>query len=466
MAEKMTPGALMALAEENSRHHELFLDGVEQQLTEANTQRMLLEQDIIARLRNTPAAELADDPSLEFEVRQALRERQLEHSRLRQQLHGAERDVAQSLDAFRELQNQRETLDLQVRRELEQTPAYLDLTQQLQVAIEAQPHLANRYSLIQEECANKLPAFGTNPVYRYLRERKFDTPHYSAGRFNRVIDCWLARKVNFRQNHCNEQILLAMRTHVEDALINNQTQAEQLVERRHEQLAAALRLVGMHDLSIKRTLLAKQIVLAKGRADAVHDQLADYINGEDPLAANICQWLDAQLQNQDIDAVLEQVGKSSSKLHAWATRQRQTLRDLAVQLEALCDSQEQVTNTYKAAKELEWALRNGLFAERCCEAQCDCACHQAAECTCTGDCSEECECWCHQYCACDYDYDRDYRYQQTMDYEQLIATYMKGNLALNDLMQLFERQRAPLPNAAAIAHAPTCSTASTDCTPS
>ncbi|WP_461529622.1 hypothetical protein [Pseudomonas sp. 210_17 TE3656] len=459
-AANMTPATLMAIVEDNSRSFEVAMNKVRQQVAGIYERQMLMEQDVIASLQDKPSAQLGMNSSLEFEVRQAVRERQLEYSRLREQLRVVEQEVAQSLQAFRAVQKEREALDIRVRRELEKTPAYINLTQQLQQAIERQPQIVSNYAVILQECTDKLPAFYTNPYYRFLRERNFDTEHYPYGRFNRMLDEWLAKRINFRQNYRNEQILLAMRDHVETAQGNQHTQAAILNEQLFEHTTSALRQAGLEGLSIRIKLLAKQIVLTKERSDNLYDQLEAFIHGEDPQAEDIFQWLSEQLGQRDIDEVLEQVARFSPADSAWATHQRQTLRDLYVEIETLRESEDQAIQIYKTAMDLECALRDSLAAERSCEEHCDCECHNPPQCYCNDFCTDDCNCKCHRYCACDYNYDVAYSYQQTLDYQELIANYMKGNLTLNDLMKLFERERESLP------HMATTRATVTDCIPS
>ncbi|ROL74545.1 hypothetical protein [Pseudomonas vranovensis] len=437
----MTSGTIMAAVEDNALHFEEILGNAEQALVDAQEFQVLLEQDIIAGLRCTPSARLKDDPAPEFEVRQALRERQMEHARLRLQQKQAQQDVVQSLHALRSLHKQREVLEQKVRVELSNAPESISLSQQLQLATQARQSVAAHYGAILEECTTKLPVFDSSPIYSFLRKRQFGTSQYHSFPVLCALDGWLAKKVGYLQNRGNEQILLAMRAHIDTEQAERNGLIASLEQQILEQSRVAQRQSGLEALHVKRSLLAKQVVMAKERVLEIDCLLDEFSEFKDSRALDIYKWLTYQLHYRDLEAVLEQVGKFSPSDYHWTSRQRQALRDHSLHLRSLEVDRQQARQTHHLAAQLEHTLRASLLAEQSCEQQCDCH-YQQADCHCNASCSDACSCRCHNFCACTYNYDLNAICIDTQDYPQMLASYMKGNLALDDLMKLFARPHA------------------------
>ncbi|NER62119.1 hypothetical protein G3435_23510 [Pseudomonas sp. MAFF212428] len=241
----MKPSKLIGIVASNSRSYEQVLRGAEQDLADATERQMGLEQDILTRLRSIATLQLEHTPSLQQEVLQALQQRQQAQGQLRQQLAEVEQGIAQSVQTSHSLQEQLDALDQQARGQLAQDPAYVELMQQLEQATEANQEALTGHAEIRQECADKLPLFGRNPIYHFLRDRDFGTAQYRHGRISRWLDNWLARQVNYAGNRSNEVNLLNMQQRNEALQAERDAQLAALRETTAARLADAQRQAGM-----------------------------------------------------------------------------------------------------------------------------------------------------------------------------------------------------------------------------
>lgn len=422
----MTPGSLMALVEDNVRHYENILTGFQTTLLKATAQDMLLTQDTIANLRRIEAAPI-EHPALDQQVRHALQERQQQESKYRAQLAEVENDITQLVSEFRALVNQREQrLPLLWQAHILH-PDYTSLMRQGQDIIQARQRLQDSLAQLVEERDKKMPAYETNPFYVYLRTRRYGTDDYSRGRLFRQCDDWLASKVNYRENRRNELILRSMPDSVATLVEAHNARLLTLDEQNVANWAKAGGGLRADATTLRRTLLAKQIIAAKTRANAAYDQLVLFIDCEDSYTQDIERWIDAQLGNHSIDDILEMLVNECPEHSNTLNQYWSKLADSSNRVEGLEENVDKALEDYHHAKELEWGLRSLREEETECDEQCTCACHHDED--------------FQGQCPCMYDDERYYTYSPELDCTGLITGYMKRNLALDDLMSLFNDQR-------------------------
>lgn len=422
----MTPGTLAALVEDNARHHENILTDYQTGLGKAYAQDLLLQQDIIADLRDVQGGPI-DYPALEPQVRHALQERPRHEAKWGEQLDRAEQDIAQLLREFRDLVSQREQRMPQVWRNYVQQPVFIEMTRQTQELQQAHGRLRDAHSQLVEERDRKMPAYESNQFYVYLRSRRYGTDDYSRGKLFRQLDDWLANKVNYRENRRNELVLRSMPDDVETLLDDYITRLQAIEDQNSANWNAATSDLQGDASALRRTLLAKQIVAAKQRANAAYDELEAFTRAEDSLAQDIEQWLGAQTGDRDLPEVLEAMIEDGVGHHATLVRHWDALSTLQARIESLNESTDQAMADYNHAKELEWSLRNLRNEEIMCPAQCECRCHSDAN--------------FEGQCPCLYNDERYYTYPSSLGGQGLISSYMKRNLTLEDVMTLFRSQR-------------------------
>jgi|GEM_PF-6800121 len=422
----ITPGTLVAMVEDNVRHHENILSGYQASDLRAYGRKLALMQDIICslgELPNTPIRQI----ELESQVRHALAERQNALTKAQRQLDAVEQEIGQLLDEFRALVRQREQRLAQTWRDHLQQPVFAELIQQREELAESHARLNDSLTRIAEERDRKMPAYEGNPFYVHLRTRRYATDDYARRGLLRQFDDWLARKVNYRENRRNELILRSMPDSVGRLLDGYTARIQALEEQNNANWEAAIGLLRGDASVLRKSLLAKQIIAAKLRANSAYEELEAFIDGEDEYAHDIDQWLGTQLRQRDLYDVLEKLIEQHPDDRDGFDRHWEALNAINEQLDSLDESAEQAMDDYLHAKELEWGLRELRAAEATCEATCTCACHDPE--------GREGQ------CPCLYNDERYYSYPASLDCAGLISSYMKRNLTVDDLKDLFDNQR-------------------------
>lgn len=422
----MTPGTLVALVEDNVRHYENILTTLQIALYKADAQDMLLAQDIIAKLRRIESAPIAH-PELDLQVRHALQERHQQEAKWRAQLEAAELDITGLIGEFRALVAQREQRFAQTWQDYIAQPAYAALQRQVQELLQARQPAQDSLARLVEERDSKMPAYENNPFYVHLRTRRYSTDDYVGSRLFRSFDDWLATKVNYRENRRNELILRSMPDRVAVLVDEYSVRLKALEEQNNASWAQTIDELSNGATAQRRTLLAKQIIAAKTRANTAYNELLAYLDGEDSYTQDIDNWIDQQLGDQHLEDILG-VLVNECPTHEKSLSQYWTaVAESSTRLTDLDERVDSALGDYQHAKELEWALRNLRTEETNCVEGCNCACHQ----------QEDFE----GQCPCLYDDERYYHYPPGLDCAGLIATYMKRNLQLDDLMEQFTAQR-------------------------
>ncbi|MDH3583857.1 MAG: hypothetical protein OER86_06545, partial [Phycisphaerae bacterium] len=92
---------------------------------------------------------------------------------------------------------ERDAAEARVAQVLEDHPQFPTLSHQ---ALQAEQRLArdeDRVEEIRREAEEKLPAYESGRLFRYLYDRGFGTPQYGGRRLTRTLDRWVARLIGF-----------------------------------------------------------------------------------------------------------------------------------------------------------------------------------------------------------------------------------------------------------------------------
>jgi len=362
----MTPDTLNSIAERNSRNVELSKRTTEQELSDLSWQQLALEQDIFARLGSIAALHLQHGAAQDAEVVRTLQDRQHAQELLRQQLQSAEQAVAHTLADKQNLHARIDGIDQQARETLEQDPDYAQRVEQLDQAQAAHREHVSGYEELRQECAQKRPTFDVNPLYCYLRSHAFGTGQYRRNHFNRAMDTWLARKVNYTANRKNELSLIAMGERNEAMQLARGTLIETLSASIDTQLEQAREQLGLSALLGEVGARETQVNDAKGRANAVQQQLAAFALNQDPHYLRARELLTEQLKTQSIGQLIDLAGQTPDDADDRIVEQLQGLHARLQKMEAdkasLQRDLEQLHTRYARGKELQRKLRNGGFS--------------------------------------------------------------------------------------------------------
>lgn len=401
----MSPEKLLHFFAHNSRKHERLLQQAEEHATQSVQVHLGLEQEVMERLRCIASLQLEQNTAPDQQMQQVLTERQQAIAALRSQLHSAEEQVAQALDAEAALHLRIDSLDRQAQQQLGENPAYTKVARDLDQAITENRLAAAAYTEIRQECADKLPTFNQNRLYTFLRERQYATEQYRGRLFGRWCDDWLANKVNYRANRANELSLLNMQAHNEAAQSERDARLASLAAEAGEVLGQAQRTVGLAPLQAEQQNLARAVQTAKQRANEVQQKLGEFTRNEDPHFQRARQNMAELLKSRSLEQLLEDVKKTPDPSDDAIALELQSLyprlKDAGQQAAAASKAQAASKVTYQRAKLLERAVRGERFAVD------------------------------------------QYVYSDDFDYTALIALYMEGSLQRDQVLDQVEQHSRP-----------------------
>ncbi|WP_095154250.1 hypothetical protein [Pseudomonas sp. Irchel 3E13] len=429
----MTPGTLLALVEDNSRQRELILNERRRALSRLTMNDLLLKQDVICALNGRPQVRFYHSNSSEQQVRQLLRDREQLLAREWLRLERAEEDILPLLTDYRSVVAEREIKLRALWREHRFSPDYITLFKELELSRATHKRLEAALPRLIEERDSKLPAYEADRFYSYLREYTHDIERYKGSWLHQKLVAWLKKKTNFTQNQRNELLLREMPRTVE---ADRDVQAQRIAtleQRKQAGWREALSPVTDDPSAFKRTLLAKQIIAAKSKANIVHQTLRPLLDLQDEALHKAASLIVDQAGSSDLGTFIQGLVPRAPAEAQLFNKHAQELQALSSALEDLRRSTRKAGEQYARARELQYALHGLRMRDFQCPARCDCACH-----TMTPTAGP---------CACLYSDERFEDYPPSLDIPQLISSYMKRNLEQHDLIDLFKNRSQPFDDA-------------------
>lgn len=101
---------------------------------------------------------------------------------------------------------------------LQNDPEFLTLKSELDVCAQDRTNGKKTYGQLQQEVAEKLPAYDADKAFRYLLGARYDTPEYASNVLTARLDAMLARRSHFTTNKENYSILLGIRANAESLM--------------------------------------------------------------------------------------------------------------------------------------------------------------------------------------------------------------------------------------------------------
>lgn len=358
----MTPSRFITAIEQHSRQVEERLHHAERVLNNAIEQEVRLEHQIASHLGEIASLQLEHDPTQDQDAYHQLQQREQAQALLRGDREQVEQRIASNLEQQSTVSLRIEALQTQAMAQLQQDPAFVTLCEQLDAARQEAEDTQATYQEIRDECATKLPAYASNPIYRFLKFRHYGTEHYRPYRFQRGLDDFLARKVGFRANQANEQILLAMQARI-DVQQRAQACALAMLEQQYQQRQRQAReAIGMEPLQAELKRLQGLTTDFKAQANALHGQLDVYARREDTQMRAIREKLAQRLKSRPLADLLEAAARTPDNrddaLVAELKVLRPRLHQAQLTVEQLQREHNVARHAYDRAKEGERALRD------------------------------------------------------------------------------------------------------------
>ncbi|MFG9350094.1 hypothetical protein ACEP28_32225 [Pseudomonas aeruginosa] len=392
----------------NSRSYEQRLRSVEKELSQAHEHELRLQHSIAKALRNFASLQIEENPAGNAEIELMLKRRASAENELRQRLAGAEAAVSQSLDFARTITTNIEQLIEQVDQRLAVDTHYQDLFALSLSAKNNAEGARGKYEEIASECTEKLKAFETDRLYRYLRAAKYGTDGYTRGGLVRALDRWVAGLCNFMQNHQAETTLLAMQAANESEWSLLTASFDGYKEQLMQLITSARAEAGVPELVAKQEASESAANAAKARASSLQDELEAFANKSDSYYEAILKALTGQL-----------AGKLPSELRALAAATPDSGDDVLV--EQLEDLRQQLTSNqalatrlnrecveakdaYERARDLERQLNKPRFKSS------------------------------------------DYRYSSGLDLDALLVGYMAGAMSNQQVVREVDSHRESVPS--------------------
>lgn len=422
----MTPASLMALVLDNHRRYDQILNNITLTFSRAAARLLLVEQDICVGLRYLPSLQLGYDLNLENSVRRALDQRRQRESEWLQQLNDACRDYDHLERELRTLQREKEAVTHQALLEILGDPESAQLGEERKAAFEERLRLTDDHTDLVKECAEKLPAFQSCELHRFLTAMGHGTPHYSRWRIFHGLDNWLARRIGYRENRRNELLLTEMPAHLA-SLIDKQNQRIALNEKQwSSRLAATPSAIVLARLDEQRPVLIQRLLEVRKQMVDTGDELRLICMCEDQESKNAFAGLAPQL-----DRTLEDfLPEYRTGIPAEDQQMEQFLNiynEAANEFDELDNLDTTALNDFERAHKLLMGFLSLLREEQLCSAGCPCDCHQS------GDYQEPCE--------CTFEDARGYEYAETLDAQQLVNRYMRQAVTLEAVIERFRCER-------------------------
>lgn len=446
----LTPGSIQREAFNTLLvHSEIALTSL-LALFELNDRVMVLGRQLIANLRHLdviPAYSGAVDAE-DREWHANLAGYRASTARNRNKLETTSRELEAATGALFLLIEQMHTLFAQAKSDLAQSTEYQQLLLHEQNLEQDWRYANDSYAEIRDECVGKLALFEADPRFRFLRSRQFGTEHYPYGRVNRLLDQWLAKQIDYRRNRESESILLEM----QDKNTRRGGELETSLNECRQQLDELRNAIGEQD-EVRRVRI--QALSLSDKVDGLLMTTHTEFRGLEELAlcadeqgSKLFQSVRSAIQEKNFTQIREQLLKLPDSTDAATLK---TAHELIDQLTGLNSD---VTRERKAFEEqdknrvtalnLLLASRNFLFSNCNCDFDCNCSCHV---CDCLSS-DRECSCRECRECACNCicvrwgniprndSYDNQGSYQETLSFEQLAQSHIRGHVSIGALVKL------------------------------
>jgi DNA repair exonuclease SbcCD ATPase subunit len=346
----------------STREFELPLRELETRLADVAAQEAQTEARIAQALSTLGSMHLEHNGDIGQEAATVLELRAAEEREQRAWLKGIESEIADLLEQVRAAHGDADQASARVREHLYGDPAFVEAIKTRNAAAAAQARLEQHGADLWAECERKLPGFEQQRLYTYLLNAGYGEPDYRAQGMTRVLDGWIGRLCNFAENRRNHLALLGMR---DELSRQRHTLADQLASA--DKVLAPLsaqaeRKAGLDAARERLRQLERQVELAKGRANQMHDKLSAYADGKDARYVRARELVTRRLREQSIDKLMEQARATpmladDEVVHHLSELYEQR-RSLQQQQHQLAERRSETYAQYERAKALERDLRH------------------------------------------------------------------------------------------------------------
>lgn len=356
---------LLSKLQANTRDYERPYRQLEEECVGATSIRLKLEVQLTSKLKELAGIQLEEGAQVGVDVARQLELRIAEEQSMRDQLGRVEGDIATAMAAASSLAEQFGAAQKVAETMLGADGEYM---RRLHAYQADNADLGRRKALqaeVLDECDRKLPAFTQNRLYAYLKGRGYGLANYEGSGPLRLLDAWIARQCNFRQNQHNEQMLLAMRTEVAKRAGEGVSRLQGEQAWLNDQVRSVA--ISSGAVAIERELIERReaVVQGKKRANEIHATLAEYAERRDARYGKAQAMLVKELRGHDISTLIERARQTASPADDEAVEVIIDLRDRLTKHDAKYAAKLELRAAaeadYDKAKVLERELRRDKF---------------------------------------------------------------------------------------------------------
>jgi len=304
----------------------------------------------------------------------------------KQVLESIKKNIIQSQERQQQLEQKRETSrdehdriagafekQLQVSRSaLEKTEAYRGRLEKLNAALQIARQADKKATQAESDLSNKGKPYQDDELFMYLWSRKYLTPDYQHGGVVRMLDGWVGRLINFKENHADYHMLnelpRRLRQHSDQA-------AEEVDRQRHLLLQIekeAAEKDGIVSLQADLDRMEKQlqqineeIETEEKRYGALLSQKNDFAAGEDEYTQKAVIMMADELGREDIIALFQQAQNTprpqDDAIVMHLHQLQKTLERLTDRLSQLKTNQQQQRNALEELVKLREKFRRNNY---------------------------------------------------------------------------------------------------------
>ncbi len=288
---------------------------------------------------------------------QSLRELEssLQETLAKQQKAEEEREVKQELRdrAVEALEHQLQETKVRV----EQTDSYRLQKERVEQTVEVAERADEKASQAEADRTNKGKPYEEDCLFMYLWDCHYLTPIYSANRFIRSLDEWVASLINFKEARANYHMLLELPRRLREHAIKLQEEVEREIQTLQAMERKAAEEDGIPELQAELDKAEKHLVQIDDKIDTVeahHQKLlqrqTEFSSGGDEYSRKAIELQVAELESEDL---------LSLNREALATPRPED-DAIVARLRKLQDEQQQVHNEILSVKEAQQQQQKAL----------------------------------------------------------------------------------------------------------
>jgi len=404
----MKASTVIQRVQDNTRKYESTFRASDRALTQATSDELKLEQQILDQLSKIAAIQLGDSNLLNHEVRTTLATRQNAIVHLQENLARVEAEIGQTISTHQALKNKSDDIEGEMLKALGADKAFRAAVNAREDAQLAVTLGTPSYAEIKAEVEHKLPAFRSSKLFLYLERQRFGTQEYAGGKVSLFLDRWVAGRINYLRNKSNYDTLLALATANQqqmDDLISEVQAREAEVAKQRQDAAERFKLVDLEkEIETKEQLMAD----LKEKANSIHQQLDQFSAKTDVYHRKAHDLMIGALQQKSISELVELCRKTENPADdAYAISARnlyEELRKVRDAIPKLREEREAQSRQYERAKDIERKLKTSRYNSS------------------------------------------KYRYTDSLDLDSLLIGYMAGSLSSSSVTSKVESSASRIPD--------------------